>query len=67
MLMALTGVLSRTEATLEWFEERMESEEVKTVNECNFPPPMMEIEKLTLDEEGVHAVMEGFFFFNGRS
>lgn len=45
----------------------MESEEVKTVNECNFPPPIMEIEKLTLDEEGVHAVMEGFFFFNGRS
>lgn len=45
----------------------MESEEVKTVNEYNFPPPIMEIEKLTLDEEGVYAVIGGFFLFNGRS
>ena len=51
----LTRVLSRTEATLKWFGERMKGEELNRVNVYNVYLPIMAIEKLAIDGEWAYV------------
>ena len=52
---SLERVLSRREATLKWFEERMKGEELNRVNIYNFYLPIMAIEKLPIDGEWAYV------------